>query len=301
MAGSYLLVALVVLAWASAFVGVRALAGELSPGAIACGRYLVAALALLAVAAWARPPLPRWSELPRLLLMGLVGIGAYNLAFNAGLRTVPAGTTSFVVNGLIVLGTAVGGAWWFREQVPRRRWFALAAALLGLLAIALGRDGSLGGPGIPWLVLAALLGIAYNILQKGLLPRFGAIGCTCWAVWTGCLPLAWWLPELWRALPEARPAVPAALLYLGLVPGALGYLLWAAVLARMPASTAGLCLAAIPATVVLLAWAVLGELPAGLSLAGGAVILAAVVWGQWPAQGARSPASTPGAQPNTAR
>lgn len=53
MAGSYLLVALVVLAWASAFVGVRALSGELSPGAIACGRYLVAALALLAVAAWA--------------------------------------------------------------------------------------------------------------------------------------------------------------------------------------------------------------------------------------------------------
>ncbi|MFM2089621.1 MAG: hypothetical protein RLZZ127_110 [Planctomycetota bacterium] len=277
-----LLIPLVVLAWASAFVGVRAIAQDLSPGAIACGRYLVAAVVLAVVAAVARPPRPRPGELPRLALMGLLGIGIYNLAFNAGMRTVPAGTTAFVVNGLIVLGTTVAGAWWLREAVPRRRWFALALAMGGLAAIAVGKDGRLGGVGIPWLVLCALSGIAYNIVQKGLLPRFGAIGCTCWAVWLGLLPLLGWLPDLVAALPDAPGRVPTALVFLGVVPGALAYLLWAMVLSRMTASRAGLSLAAIPVAVVVLAWLVLGEWPAPLSLAGGAVILAAVVWNLWP-------------------
>jgi drug/metabolite transporter (DMT)-like permease len=234
------------------------------------------------VALIARPPRPRRDELPRLALMGLLGIGLYNLAFNAGMRTVPAGTTAFVVNGLIVLGTTVAGAWWLREAVPRRRWIALALAMAGLAAIAAGRDGRLGGAGIPWLVLCALSGIGYNIVQKGLLPRFGAIGCTCWSVWLGLVPLVCWLPDLAATLPAAPARVTLALVFLGVVPGALAYLLWALVLARLPASRAGLCLAAIPVAVVALAWLVLGEWPAPVSLAGGAVILAAVVWNLWP-------------------
>lgn len=277
-----LLILAVVLCWASAFVGVRAIAQDLSPGAIACGRYLVAALALAGVAAWVRPPLPRPSELPRLMLMGLLGIGFYNLAFNAGMRTVPAGTTAFVVNGLIVLGTTLVGAWWFRERVPLKRWLALALALLGLALIACGRDGRLGGAGIPWLMLCALCGVGYNLTQKLLLPRFGAVGCTCWAVWLGVIPLLAWLPELVAGLPTMPARTPWVLAFLGLVPGALAYLLWAALLGRMPASRAGLSLSAIPVAVVALAWLVLGEWPAPLSLAGGAVIIAAVVWNLWP-------------------
>jgi drug/metabolite transporter (DMT)-like permease len=116
------LILLVIPAWASAFPGVRAVTGELSPEAIACGRTLVAAVALAVAAAVVRPPLPGRRDLPDLAALGVLAVTVYNLAFNLGIRTVPAGTTAFVVNGTIVLGTALVGAWWFRERVPARRW-----------------------------------------------------------------------------------------------------------------------------------------------------------------------------------
>jgi drug/metabolite transporter (DMT)-like permease len=82
-----LAVSVTVLAWASAFVGIRGVGHELSPGALALGRLLVgtAVLALLMVGrGWTAPTRREWALL---LLCGIGWFGIYNLALNAGERT----------------------------------------------------------------------------------------------------------------------------------------------------------------------------------------------------------------------
>jgi drug/metabolite transporter (DMT)-like permease len=281
-----LLVGLVILAWASAFPGVRAVSGTLTPESIACTRSWVAALALALAAVVIRPPLPAWRDLPALSAVGVLGVFAYNLAFNLGIRTVPAGTTAFVVNGSIVLGMALVGAWWFRERVPMVRWAALALAVTGLTGISLDGDGRQGGAGIPWLLAAAASWVVGALIQKGLTQRLGAMGLACWSFWIGCLPLVFWLPGSIRDLSAAPAATQWGVIYLGVVPSAAATLVWAMILDRMPASQAAVGVAGIPVAAVAIAWLWLGELPAVASIIGGALILAGVMLNLWPARSA---------------
>ena len=62
----------------------------------------------------------------------------------------------------------------------------------------------------------------------------------------------------------------------GVVPGALGYLTWTWVLAKMPASRAAGSLYAIPPLAYLFSWIFLGEKPGPLTIAGAGVVLAGV-------------------------
>src|SRR3954452_20046106 len=90
-------VVVTVLAWASAFIGIRAVGADLSPGALALGRLLVgtAVLGLLSLGrGWVAPTRREWG------LLALCGIGwfaVYNVALNAAERHLDAGTTAMLV------------------------------------------------------------------------------------------------------------------------------------------------------------------------------------------------------------
>jgi drug/metabolite transporter (DMT)-like permease len=64
--------------------------------------------------------------------------------------------------------------------------------------------------------------------------------------------------------------------FLGLVPSAMGYALYAAVLSRMDASAASTLLYMIPPVAGVIAWIWLGETVGVLTLVGGAVALVGV-------------------------
>jgi drug/metabolite transporter (DMT)-like permease len=81
-------------------------------------------------------------------------------------------------------------------------------------------------------------------------------------------------------LPEAVHAAPAsatvAVIYLALFPGALGYACWSYASARATAAVAGSALYLIPALSMVLSNLLLGEVPTGRALVGGALVLAGV-------------------------
>ena len=83
--------------WASAFVVIRHVAHDVSPGALGSGRLLVAALVVLPLVlrrGWVRPTRREWT----LLAAGGIGwFGIYNLALNAGERHVDAGTAAMII------------------------------------------------------------------------------------------------------------------------------------------------------------------------------------------------------------
>ncbi|GCA97812.1 EamA family transporter [Mycolicibacterium sp. NCC-Tsukiji] len=84
--------AITVVAWASAFVAIRALGDAFSPGALTLGRLVVGAAALTVIAKPWRSRRPRGRHLTLTVVYGAVWFGVYNVSLNAAERDVDAGS-----------------------------------------------------------------------------------------------------------------------------------------------------------------------------------------------------------------
>ena len=85
------------------------------------------------------------------------------------------------------------------------------------------------------------------------------------------------LPSLAHTVKQAPLEVTLAVVYLGVLPGALGFVIWTYALSRAPASIVASFLYLVPVFAIFIAWVWLGEIPLALSLVGGVLSLAGVV------------------------
>lgn len=268
--------------WASAFVGIRAAAVDLSPGALALGRLLVASAALSILAIRSRPSIPARADAVRILAIGVVWYGCYNLALNAGERLVDAGTAAMIVNvGPILIALFAG--LFLGEGFPPRLLLGSAIAFAGTVVIGAATSGAPidGGGNLPLgITLCLIAAVAYAAgvtLQKPTVRRVPAIEVTWMACLVGaltCLPFA---PVLVDELAAARPESIAWMVYLGLFPTAVAFTLWAFALGRTTAGRLGSATYLVPPVVIVMAWLLLGEVPSGLALVGGAVAIGGVI------------------------
>lgn len=98
-----------VVLWASAFVGIRMVADDYSPGALAFGRITVAALVLSVIAARYRRPLPRGKPLGLIAAYGAVWFAGYTVILNQAEHHLDAGTAAMLVNVAPILVAVVAG------------------------------------------------------------------------------------------------------------------------------------------------------------------------------------------------
>jgi drug/metabolite transporter (DMT)-like permease len=275
--GRTLLAVLVtLLAWASAFVAIRDVGADLSPGALALGRLLIgtAVLGLLiAGRGWVRPTGREWALI---VVCGAGWFGGYNLALNAAEQHLDAGTTAMLVNiGPILIAVFAGLL--LGEGFPRRLISGIAVAFAGVLLIgAATRGAETDLLGVLLCVLAAVAYAAGVVAQKPVLRRLPGLqvtftGCAIGAVC--CLP---WAGSLAAELGRAPAGSIWGMVYLGVVPTALAFSTWAYALSRMDAGTLGVTTYLVPPLVILLGWLLLDEVPPALALVGGAVCLAGV-------------------------
>jgi drug/metabolite transporter (DMT)-like permease len=262
--------------WGSAFVAIRDAGQALSPGSIALGRLLVS-LAVLGVAvAIRREPLPAARDLPAIALFGALFLGGYSVALNEAERRVDAGTAAMLINTGPVLIAILAGVF-LREGFPRGLFAGCGVALAGCVLIGLANARSGSGVGVALLAVAALAYATAVVIQKPVLARASPLyvtwlGCAAGAL--VCLPFA---PTLYRELPAADPTAIAWMVYLGLGPTALGFATWAYALRRATAGRVASLAYLIPVVAIALGWAVLGETPRPLAIAGGVLCCAGVV------------------------
>lgn len=271
-------VAVTVVAWASAFVAIRAVGESYDAGPLALGRLLVGSLALgaglLVSRRWVAPTAREWGLIA---LCGFAWFGVYNVALNAAEQQVDAGTAAMVVNvGPILIALFAGVL--LGEGFPR--WLVVGAlvafagaVLVGASTAQMDRSDLLG----VLLCLVAAVTYAVGVLaQKSVLRRLPGLqvtwlACTIGAV--ACLPFT---PELLTEAAAAPAGATAGLLYLGVVPTALAFSMWAYALARTDAGRLGVSTYLVPPITIVMSAVLLAEIPPVLALVGGTICLVGV-------------------------
>src|SRR3954468_18840162 len=183
--------------WASAFVGIRDAGHHISPGALSLGRVLVATLALGALVAIRREQMPPRSDWPRLALVGLLWLGAYNVLLNAAEQHVDAGTAAMLVNvGPVFIAILAGVL--LAEGFPRNLFTGCAIAFGGviLIGIATSQHGVDSATGALLCIAAAAAYALAVVIQKPLLERTSGLTITFLACAVATVALAPFAPQL---------------------------------------------------------------------------------------------------------
>ncbi|MCT9625897.1 DMT family transporter [Pseudarthrobacter equi] len=278
--------AVTVVLWASAFVGIRAIGPHFSPGSLTLGRLAIAAVVLAVVAL---PKILKTRLVPRgrewwpILAYGVMWFGGYNVALNAAEHVLDAGTSALLINVNPILVAIMAGIF-LKEGFPRWLLIGSTIAFAGVALIALG-SGAPGQPGesattdmagVLLCLLAAVLAAVSVIVQKPVLRKFPAAQATWFGILVGaacCLPFA---GQLVSEVQAAPPAATAGLVYLGIFPTAIAFTTWAYALSLVDAGKLAATTYLVPGTTVLISWLLLGEIPTAWGLVGGLVCLVGV-------------------------
>jgi drug/metabolite transporter (DMT)-like permease len=281
--------------WASAFIAIRAVGADYSPGAMALGRLVVGAVALVAiVAVRPRRKLPTGRPLALVLLSGALWFGLYAVLLNAAEQHVDAGTAALIICVGPVLIAVLAG-FYLKEGFPRGLVVGLVVAFGGVATIATATStGRHSAFGVLLALGAAALYAVGVLLQKRALrdvDPFTATWLGCVAGMVVCLPFA---PALVAEVAAAPVGATLGIVYMGLFPTAVAFATWAYALQYTSAGKLSSSSYLVPALTVVMSWTVLGEVPTNPALLGGALCLVGVALTRLPARRRPEPAVTTG-------
>ncbi|GAA1976853.1 DMT family transporter [Microbacterium pumilum] len=266
----------VVALWASAFPAIQVAVPELGVIGLSFIRLVVAMAALLIVAVLRGARIPKARDLGWIAGAGFFGMTAYQLLLNASELRVPAGTASIVVAAAPLVSVAV--AWvLFREPISRSTLVGSAVALTGVAIVCLARAGVSLSASVGIVLAAMIVQGIYHPLQRPLLRTYTGLEVATYAMVAGTIMTIPFVPFGWDQLSSAGSGGWVAAIYLGLLPSALGFVLWAYAVARLPVAVSTSLLYLVPPIAVFISWVWLGEIPLPAELIGGLVVIAGVV------------------------
>ena len=263
--------------WGSAYVAIRVALDGFGVAGLTAGRVIIAALVLAMVAPVIGVRRPARADLPRLAACGVVGITGYQALLNTGQRTVPAGTTSLLINTVPLFAVLL--AWLLlRDRLTVRGRVGIALGFIGATIMALGEGEGLGLSGDALLIVVAAACFAlFIVLQKPLYRRYSGFELTCYAMWAGAIIALPLVPALASDLQTAGGRPILAVLFLGLGPSAVGFATWGYALARLEVATTANALYLLPIVAISAGWLILDEQPHAVALVGGAIALTGVI------------------------
>ena len=250
-----------------------------SPLTVGAARIAVGAAALVAFALATRTLRDghRWALGPA--AAAAIGVAAYQLSFFAAVDS-----TGVALGTVVALGSGPAFAgilgWLIRRERPTGRWgiaTALAVAGATVLVLAGGGASAVDPAGVLLALGAGASYALYTVTSKSLLEAGHApAGVMAVAFAGGAILLA---PVLAFGDTEwlAQPGGAALAVYLGLVPTALAYVLFARGLEKLPAANVATLTLAEPLTAATLGVVILGERPGPVAGLGALLVLSGLL------------------------
>jgi drug/metabolite transporter (DMT)-like permease len=259
-------------------VGVTRFAiGASDPVALGAFRFGIGCLLLLPFAARSLRQRPSAAELLPIAGLGLLFFALFPILFNASLAYTTAARGSLALSTLPVL-TMLVGAVLGSERLTLYKSVGVAIAMLGVASALVGSLGT--APEGAWrgdllMVAAALCMAFYSVWSRPLAQRYGTIAYTALAMGFGALALNALALGLGRfaAVAQFGEAQWAAVAFLGIVGGAVTFLLWSYALERTTPTRVAISVTVNPIASALFGAALLDE-PITLDLALGLVLVA---------------------------
>jgi drug/metabolite transporter (DMT)-like permease len=237
-------------------------------------------LVLLAAAlALTRPDLMRIrrADAPQLAFLGICGLALVHATYYAAIDRLEIGVALVIqyMAPLLLLG-------WLRvrhgRRISRSLWGAVALSIAGCFLVVRAYDpGSLDGRGVLYAVGAMVTFAVYMVGSERAGQRYEATTTVLWAF--AFASLFWAIVQPWWSFPFAKLDV---LLGLGVivVGTLLPFICVVAALRHLPATRVAVAATLEPVLGALFAWWLHGEGLALVQLAGGALVLGAVLWVQ---------------------
>lgn len=277
----YLRVAVATFFWGANFVLAGVVMNDLTPLWAAALRFIIGAATMLMVAIWRNEPL-----LPTLrrntgayLLLGLVGVGGFNLLFFYALQSTSAANAALIMATNPLLTTLLAGIT-LGERPTKQQLAALPLALLGVVVVISG--GSIArveqlhvAHGDLLMLAADLVWACYNVAGRRYMPAGSAVANTTWIMSAGALLLLAIATTDGGEFTLPGFKATAALLTMAFGGTVLAYLFWNTGIARLGAGRTALFLNLVPVFAMMVN-AVGGVHPTAVQLTGGLLVIGGV-------------------------
>ncbi len=238
-------------------------------------RFTIAGLLLAAWGTWQGMRWPRGKDLLWVAAMGGLGYVGQAFCYFSALKYASAGLVGLLLYLYPALVTVMS-ALLYRRKIGAARGWAIAAALAGT-ALTVGGDLQSQPLGIMLGVGAALIYSLYIIAGEGVMPRVGALPAATVVMLSAAVVYGGAATAEGLALPDSVEAW-LAVLAIAIFSTLLAILGFFKGLEKLGASDASTLSTLEPLVTIGLAMLVLGETVTSVQMAGGALILAAVIY-----------------------
>ena len=259
--------------WASSFSYTKMALEVFTVPVISMYRFIFAGLFMLAFGIIKKIGLPDKRDIPIFLLSACVGFSLYQLVFNKGIDMLTSATACIVIAITPVI-TAIFARIIFKEKIQIGGWIAIGICFFGIVVLMLW-DGVLSiNMGIFWMLIAAIFLATYNLLQRKLTKKYTALQTTAYSIIIGSLMLLVFLPQGITQAANATWVHWGAVIFLGILPSAIAYLLWAKAISLAEKTSEVTNFMFIqPAIAMLLGFLVISEIPTiGMYVGAGIII-----------------------------
>lgn len=271
--------------WGGTFVGGKYVVASLTPLMGSFARYVIACIALLVAAFALEGGLPKLTrrQLSGTVVLGLLGVFAYNLFFMGALARVPASRAALIIAMNPVITISISSLV-LGERLSPLRWLGVAVALTGVwIVVSHGDIVSIAAAGVgagELFMLAAVTSWAlYTVIGRQVLKGLSPLAATNYAALWGTVMLGVVAAPHFGELSASQFGwrVVVSLLYLGILGTAVAFVWYYTSIKRLGASMSAIFTNLVPVFGVLISVLVLGESLLPSMLIGGAVAICGVM------------------------
>jgi len=276
----FIIIGMPIVLWALAFPFIKIGLEELSPVNLTIMRLLVVCIvfvSLLLLKPKKFSKLQKKDVIP-IFLVGFFGIVVYHLGLNYGEQYISASAASVII-ATIPIFVVILASIFLKERITPKIVLGVLLSVLGVIIIStVGKSDYIFEikyiSGALAVIIAAVMGAAYTVAGKKMLQRYSALSLT---VYVSCLGSLGLIPFISNSLFEEVAVMSltgwGVVIFLGLFPTVVGYVLWYVALEIKSASKISVYLYFVPVLSTIISYVIFRDEITWFFVFGGALVI----------------------------